>query len=129
MKRRKPQSEKERRRHMTEYVLGYLDRRWRHKTGPEGLTKKHRQWLVKQDHFQAMVDTAMEQNGTLSLPDLDLTPEVRRLRDGELRSLLIEELGMDPALFRCADCGDEIDPGSQRRCDPCHEWRTTGVRP
>lgn len=114
---------------MTEYVLDYLERRWRHRIGPDGLTELHRKFLVKRDRFQEMVDEAMRQNGTLFLPDLDLVPEVQKLRNGTVRSLLVEELGADPSSFRCTDCGDEITPGKTGRCDPCHDWRTTGVRP
>jgi len=107
-------------------VMEILTKRWRSRL-PEGkIPRAMKKLMVKRPEFVAMVERVAER-GSLPLPDLDFHPELERRPDGSLVDLMMEELGYDPAEFRCTDCGEEI-PRSQGRCAACTHWRKTGAR-
>lgn len=102
-----------------------LERRWKPRL-PEGrIPLAMKRVMVKRDEFLEMAQRVRE-TGALPLPDLDFHPEVERRPDGSVADLMLDELGFDPAEFRCVDCGEEVPRGTGR-CAPCTHWRKTGA--
>jgi len=108
-------------------VVRVLEDRWK-EVLPEGrVTKRMLKRLRARTHFKQMVERVRE-FGCITLPSIDHHPLVSRNPDGTYRSLMLDELGEDPTLYVCTDCGDEIAaPKQNGRCEPCAVWRKTGV--
>lgn len=108
-----------------ERVVRFMRRRWKHRV-PGGRFPGAFVKQMKRHPFLQELARTEARTGAIRLPDLNHFAETIERRDGSVLDRMFIELGGDPADYICVDCHDEI-PLGHARCEPCAQWRKTGV--